>query len=406
MAKSNATGKSAAAQVARIDDEKFIREIVQSALQQFLEAEMTEYIGADPYERSAQRQGLRNGYKPRTLKLKVGTIELSVPQSRDGQFSTELFGRFQRSEQSFILALMQMYVSGVSTRKVTDITEALCGTSFSSSTVSSLCKGLDEQIGTWKKRDLGQCRYPYLFVDALYEHIRIAGVIVSEGVLIVSGVRADGRREILDVVVADSENEVTWADLFKDLKARGLSGVKLVVSDAHSGLKAAIDRYFQGAAWQRCQVHFMRDAAKKVAFRHRKQLLSDVASVFTETTMDAAKAKAASVADSWRDRSASVADLIDEDIEQCLSVLAFPSEHRRRLSTNNGMERLNEEIRRRTRVIRIFPDEKAAIRVIATLCIEKSEEWVTGKRYLDMSLLDKKDRTAGIMAMEELKKVG
>ena len=388
MAKSNATVKGSNPQDALIDSTDFIKEIVRSALQEFMEAEVTDYIGAEPWQRSSDRTGQRNGYKPRLLRLKVGTIELKVPKSRDGQFQTALFERFQRSERALILALMQMYQQGVSTRKVTDITEALCGASFSSSTVSDLCKALDDQVSAWKARDLSAHTYPYLFVDALYEDIRIGGVVVSSGVLIVTAVRDDGRREILEIVVANTESAATYSELFSSLIARGLSGVRLVTSDAHTGLKAAICRYFQGAAWQRCQVHFTRDVTGLVAFKHRKELSSDLSAVFARTSRSGALQKASEVAEKWRSVCVKASVLIEEDIEQCLSVLAFPSEHRRYLRTNNNLERLNEEIRRRTRVIRIFPNEASALRLIGSLCIEKSEQWTCGRRYLDTDLPD------------------
>jgi len=407
MTKAHATTKRAETQGAHIDSADFLKEIVRTALQEFLGAEITEYIGAEPYERSEGRTGQRNGYKPRLLKTRVGTLELSVPKSRDGQFQTALFERFQRSERAFTLALMRMYQDGVSTRKVTDITETLCGTSFSASTVSDLCKALDDQVSAWKERDLSAHRYPYLFVDALYENIRRGGVVISSGVLIVSAVRDDGRREILDVVVADTESVSTYSELFCSLKSRGLDGVLLVTSDAHAGLKAAIARYFQGAAWQRCQVHFMRDMCAKVSFKHRKALSQDLLAIFACTKKRQALSKAGEVALAWREISAKVAEAIEEDIEQCLSVLAFPEEHRRRLRTNNSLERLNEEIRRRTRVIRIFPDEASALRLIGALCIEQSEQWSCGRIYLDMNLADiseKIDVTA--LEIPEIRKAG
>jgi len=409
MTKKNATATSTDKQVALIDHDEFIKGIVREALQSFLEAEMTEFIGAGHYERSELRSGMRNGYKPRTLKMKVGTIELSVPQSRDGSFSTELFSRFQRSERSFILAMMQMYQSGVSTRKVTDITEALCGTSFSASTVSALCRELDEQVLAWKKRDLGAQSYPYLFVDATYQDTRVAHSVVSQGVLIVTGVRSDGQREILDTVLADTESEATYNDLFSDLKKRGLSGVRLVVSDDHQGLKNAISRYFQGAAWQRCQVHFSRNAMGKVARRHRKELAADIARIFAADKREDALELAGQVADSWKEVAPQVAVMLEEDVEQCLTILSFPAEHRRRLRTNNAIERFNEEIKRRTRVIRIFPNRASALRLIASLCIEQSEEWLTGRRYLDMELLEQQDRACeprmASVGREKLRKV-
>src|SRR5438270_3021158 len=216
---------------------------------------MTEHVGAAPYERAENRTGHRNGHKPRTLRTRVGTLNLLVPQDREGTFSTRLFSRYQRNEKALVLALMEMYVEGVSTRKVKDVTEVLCGTSFSKSLVSSLAGRLDAELEAWRSRRLEAEAYPYLFVDARYEKARVGHRIVSQGVLIVSAVRApDGLREILGVEVADTESEATYQELFRNLKARELSGVELVVSDDHEGLKAAGFRHFQGASWQSCQV--------------------------------------------------------------------------------------------------------------------------------------------------------
>ncbi len=234
-----------------LDDPGFLREIVERVMQQLLEAEMTEHIGASPYQRTENRTGQRNGYKPRTLRTRVGTLKLLVPQDREGTFSTRLFSRYQRNEKALVLALMEMYVEGVSTRKVKEVTEELCGTSFSKSLVSELAGSLDAELEAWRKRRLEAKAYPYLFVDARYEKVRVDGRVVSQGVLVVSGVRDDGYREILAVEVADTESEATYQELFRSLKRRGLSGVELVVSDDHGGLRAAIARNFQGASHTR-----------------------------------------------------------------------------------------------------------------------------------------------------------
>jgi putative transposase len=221
------------AQGTLLEEPGFLKEIVGRVLQELLEAEMTEHIGAAPYERGEGRTGHRNGHKPRTLRTRVGTLNLLIPQDREGTFSTRLFARYQRNEKALCLALMEMYVEGVSTRKVKDVTEALCGTSFSKSTVSHLAAGLDSELGAWRSRPLEADAYPYVFVDARYEKVRADGRVVSQGVLVVSGVRDDGYREILAVEVADTESEATYQELFRSLKGRGLSGVELVVSDDH-----------------------------------------------------------------------------------------------------------------------------------------------------------------------------
>jgi len=269
----------AAAQAALLDDPDFLRGLVQGAVQAILEAEMEAHLGAARYERSEGRTGYRNGAKPRTLRTRVGTLELRVPQDRAGTFSTEVFSRYQRNEQALVVTLMEMYVQGVSTRKVATITEQLCGTSFSKSQVSALAGRLDTELAAWRERPL-TVAYPYLSVDARYEHVRVDGQVVSQGVLVVAGVRDDGRREILAVAVADTESAATYEGLFRGLKARGLQGVRLVTSDDHAGLRAAIARHFQGASWQRCQVHFARNLQGRVGRKHRARLGADLRGIF------------------------------------------------------------------------------------------------------------------------------
>jgi transposase-like protein len=377
------------AQEILLEDPNFLREIVERVLQEMLEAEMTEHIGAAPYERSATRTGHRNGYKPRTLRTRVGTLNLLVPQDREGNFSTRLFSRYQRNEKALCLALMEMYVEGVSTRKVKEVTEELCGTTFSKSLVSSLAGSLDAELEAWRDRRLEAEAYPYVFVDARYEKVRADGRVVSQGVLIVSGVRDDGFREILAVDVSDTESEAIYQELFRSLKRRGLSGVQLVVSEDHEGLKSAIARHFQGASHQRCQVHYARNLLGMVGHARRKELASDLRTIFAALNRKQALTIAASVAEKWRRKdNEKVAEHLEEHIEECLSCLAFPESHRRRIRTTNGLERLNQEIKRRSRVVRIFPNERSCLRLVSALAVEQSEEWITGRRYLDMGELE------------------
>jgi putative transposase len=255
MAKDYRRPDARMAQEALLEDPDFLREIAERVIQEILEAEMTEHIGAALHERTDARKGHRNGHKP-TLRTRVGTLNLLVPQDREGTFSTRLFARYQRNEKALCLALMEMYVEGDSIRKVKEVTEELCGTSFSKSLISSLAGSLDSELRSWRSRRLEADAYPYVFVDARYEKVRLDGRVVGQGVLVVLGVRDDGMREILAVEVAHTESEATYHDLFRSLKARGLSGVALVISDEHEGLKAAIARHFQGTAQQRCQVHY------------------------------------------------------------------------------------------------------------------------------------------------------
>jgi putative transposase len=314
-----------------LDDPGFLHEIVERVLQELLEAEMDTHIGAAPYERSESRKGHRNGYKARTLRTRVGTLNLLVPQDRAGTFSTRLFSRYQRNEKALVLALMEMYVEGVSTRKVKEVTEELCGTSFSKSLVSSLAstprlraRGVEEPLAGGRRLP------PYVFVDARYEKVRAGGRIISEGVLVVSAVRDDGLREIVAVEVADTESEATYQELFRSLKRRGLKGVELVVSDDHEGLKAAVGRHFQGASWQRCQVHYARNLLGMVGAARRKELGADLRGIFAAPTKESALAVASGVAEEWGQKGHSkIAEHIEEHIEECLACLAFPEGHRR-----------------------------------------------------------------------------
>jgi transposase-like protein len=387
MAHSDPTRLPRVAQAALLDEADFLRELVQQALQTLLEAEMEAHLGAGRYERTDARRGYRNGYKPRTLQTRVGTLELLVPQDRDGSFSTELFGRYQRSEQALVLTLMEMYLQGVSTRKVAAITEQLCGTRFSKSQVSTLTVQLDGRLQAWRERPLSAAAYPYLTVDARYEKVRQGGQIVSEGVLLVSAVRDDGYRELVAVDVVATESAATYQELFRNLKARGLSGVKLVTSDDHQGLKHAIERHFQGAGWQRCQVHFSRNLQGLVGRRQRAQMAEDLRTIFACPTAVLAREAVRSIADHWRPTHPQLAERLEEEVEDCLVCLAFPAGHQRRIRTTNGLERVSQELKRRTRVVRIFPNRAACLRLVTALATEISEEWESGRRYLDMEVM-------------------
>jgi putative transposase len=342
MAKDHRRLAEEVAQGILLDDPSFLKKIVERVIQELLETEMTEHVGAAPYERVVSRTGHRNGHKPRTLRTRVGTLNLMVPQDREGTFSTRLFARYQRNEKALVLALMEMYVEGVSTRKVTEITEALCGTSFSKSLVSSLAGRLDSELEAWRSRRLEAEAYPYLFVDARYEKARVGHRVVSQGVLVVSAVREpDGLREIVAVEVSDTESEATYQELFRSLKGRGLRGVELVVSDDHEGLKAAVGRHFQGASHQRCQVHYPRNLLGMVGASKRKELAADLRGIFAAPDREQALGIASSVAEKWRSEkgAAKVAEHIEEHIEECLTCLAFPEGHRQRIRTTNGLER-------------------------------------------------------------------
>jgi transposase-like protein len=388
MAMGDGTSQREWLQAALVDDPAFLRGIVERTLQTLLEEEMAAHLGAERYERSSDRRGYRNGYKPRTLTTRVGTLELLVPQDRDGTFSTELFGRYQRTEQALVLSLMEMYIQGVSTRKVAAITEQLCGTRFSKSQASALAGRLDAELAAWRERALTAPSYPYVWVDARYEHVRVDSRVISQGVLLVTGLRGDdGRREFLGIAVADTESAATYQELFRSLKARGLSGVRLVISDDHAGVVQAIQRQFQGAGWQRCQVHCTRNLLGQVSQGKRAELAAGLREVFAAPTYSQAMMVARRLAGQWRTSHPRVADALEEEIEACLSCLSFPAAHQLRIRTTNGMERLSQELKRRTRVVRIFPNRDACLRLVTALVMEQSDEWISGRRYLDVSLL-------------------
>jgi putative transposase len=399
MATTNGTQVDAAVQAVLVDDPEFLRDLVAHLVQEMLETEMAAHLGAASYERAATRTGQRNGHKPRQLHTRVGTLTLRVPQDRGGTFSTQLFARYQRTEKALLLSLMEMYLDGVSTRKVAEITEVLCGTAFSKSLVSRLTATLDADLAAWRGRSLADHCYPYLTVDARYEYVRADGRVTSHGVLIVSGVRADGKRAILAVDVADTESEATYQAVFRDLKARGLAGVRLVTSDDHAGLRAAIDLSFQGAGGQRCQVHYQRNLMGMVGSSKRADLLTDLRMLFTTTTSTQARMIANQIADRWRGTHPAVARSLEEESEACFACLTFPLTHQARIRTTNGLERLNQELKRRTRVIRIFPNREACLRLVTALCIEQSEEWESGRQYLDMTELGSTFRQEALMAL-------
>jgi len=362
--------------------EDFLRDLVQRTVQQVLEAEMTSFLGAESYQRNDVRRGWRNGFKPRTLKTRVGELELMVPKDRDGQFQTELFERYQRSEKALVLALLQMYVEGVSTRKVTAITEALCGLEVSKSQVSALTAKLDAEVAEWRMRPLSE-EYPYLIFDARYEKVRRGGSVVSQGVLVAIGISAAGYREVLGCWVAESESEASWGAVFLELKQRGLRGVRYVVSDDHAGMVRAIERHFQGAVWQRCQVHFVRNALSLCGRQQRPLVLRLMKLVTESATREAATAALAAAIAELEKKAPKVARLLEEHGEEILGVYALPEAHHKRMRTTNMLERQNQELKRRTRVVRVFPHEQSCLRLIAALLMETNQEWM-GRIYLRM----------------------
>lgn len=352
-----------------------LRELIQRVVQAALEAEIEKHLRARKYERSRERKGHRNGYKPRQLKTRVGTLELQVPQVRESRFQTKLFGRYQRQEAALMTTIAEMYYQGVSTRRVAMIMEELGGFEVSSTTVSRVAQELDEQLEQIRSRRLDEKPFPYLMIDARYEKVRVEGHVVSQALLVTAGINAEGVREILDWRVANSESDLTWNDVFQTLKARGLHGLKMIVSDAHSGIRAAIDRQFQGVPWQRCQVHFIRELLKKVSWKQFAAVAKDLKTIFR--TGDAAQSRlsAQQVAAKWERQFPQMSRVLRDGVDDCLAVETLPGTHRRRLASTNLLERVMRELKRRTRVIGIFPSRQSCHRLCGALLWEIHEGW-------------------------------
>ena len=360
-----------------------LAKLVEGVLNQILEAQVSESLGADKHQRSDERIGYRNGYRPRQLYTRVGPVTLQVPQTRDGSFSTDIFKRYQRSEQAFVLALMEMVVNGVSTRKVSNITEELCGASFSKSTVSQLCTGLDARVTAFNERRFDGDNYPFIMVDAMFIKCREDDRVVSRAALTISGIRSDGYREILGLRIGDTESYATWEEAFKWLKSRGLKGVMYVVSDQHAGLVEAARKHFQGATWQRCQVHLMCNILGSCSVRHRKDVAEKAKLVFQAPDMEEARRRRDEFVEAFEKKAPNAVACLEEAFDDAMAVMALPEKYRKRLRTTNMQERLNEEVRRRERVIRIFPNDESAWRLIGALLTEQNEQWQS-RRYLNM----------------------
>lgn len=355
---------------------------------ELMRLERTEFLGAEPYERSETRAGYANGFKRKLFQSRAGPLDLQVPQVRGirGEslgFYPRSLEKGSRSERALKLAIAEMYVQGVSTRRVAQITKELCGLNVSSSQVSRLSQLLDEELEQWRQRRLD--RVPYLVLDARYEKVRHGGAVTDCAVLIAVGVRPDGKRSVLGVSVSLSEAEVHWRSFLEALQERGLHGVKYVVSDDHAGLKAAITARLAGTLWNRCQVHLQRNAT---AYVPRKELRADVAedlrSVFRATDRHEADRKLKDACKKWKPKAPRLAEWMEANISEGLTVLELPPSHRRRLATTNMVENLNKQLKRRTAVAQLFPNEASLLRLVTAVLVEISDEWETGKVYLNV----------------------
>lgn len=345
-----------------------------------MKLERSRVLAAGPYERNPARRGYANGFKPRTLQTRVGALHLAVPQTRGVPFYPSSLERGTRSERALKLAVAEMYLQGVSTRKVTTVMEELCGFEVTSSQVSRAVAQLDEELRLWRERPLGE--FPYLLLDARYEKVRVAGSVASCALLVAIGVTADGRRTILGASVSLSEAEVHWREFLASLQQRGLAGVRLIVSDDHAGLAAARQARLSGVPWQRCQFHLAMNMLSYVPPNlSQEEASADLRAVFNAPSRPEAERLLDLMVHKYQ-AAPKLADWLEQNVPEGLTVFDFPAEHRRRLRTNNLLERLNRELKRRTRVASLFPNEASLLRLATAVLIETDEEWQTEKRYL------------------------
>jgi transposase-like protein len=367
-------------------DADFLRDGVRVLSEALMELEVTQYVGAERHERTPERTGQRNGYREREWDTRVGTIELRVPRVRDGGYFPSLLDPRRRAERALVGVVQEAYVQGVSTRRVDDLVQALGMAGISKSQVSRLCLTLDEEVERFRSRPLAG-PYPYLWLDATYLKVRQDGRVVSMAVVIAIGVNGEGQREVLGLDLGPSEEGAFWLAFLRSLVARGLAGVRLAVSDAHQGLKGAIAAVLQGAGWQRCRVHFIRNALALVPKSAAAMVATTIRTVFVQVEADAAREQWRRSADGFRPRYQRLADLLDQAEPDVLAYLAFPREHWRQIWSNNPLERLNKEIKRRTNVVGIFPNPASATRLVGAILAEQHDEWQVARRYLSAASL-------------------
>lgn len=346
-----------------------------------MQAERQEYLGAGRYERTPERRDQANGFKPKTVKTRLGEIAFEVPQVRESGFYPQALEKGLRSERALTMALAEMYVQGTSTRKVNAIVEKLCGTHVSSSLVSKATAELDPLLEKWRTRPLGEI--VYMFLDARYEQVRLDGQVVDVAVLIAQGVAPDGKRRILGVAMGIGEAEISWRMFLQSLVRRGLCGIRLITSDDHAGLRQALRAVFGGIPWQRCQYHLQQNATSYVSRREMlPEVAADIRKVFNAPDRPTADAYLKQIVQKYEQSASRLANWMEVNLPEGLTVFAFPEDHRRKLRTNNSVERLNREIGRRTDVVSIFPNEAACLRLVSALLMEQDEEWQTGRVYL------------------------
>ena len=367
-----------------------VRPVLELLFNTAMKVEREGFLGASSHERSEERKGYANGYKPKEVQTRMGALELAVPQVRGLGFYPKSIEKGCRSERALKAAIAEMYLSGVSTRKVADITEKLCGLEVSSTQVSRVTAELDEQFEQFRNRPIGEICY--MIMDATYLKVRHNGSVIDMAILLAYGINPEGKREILGASASLSEAEVHWREFFTGLQLRGMTGLRLIISDDHAGMKSARRAVFPSVPWQRCQYHLAQNAQSYVPKKSMREEIGEVMrEIFNSSTIDMAREMVGKVVGRYRKSAPEFTKWLEENIEEGLTVYQFPKEHWRKIRTSNGIERLNREIKRRTRVAVLFPNKASALRLVTGVIIEIHEDWMTGKRYLDMSPLLKPD---------------
>ena len=371
-------------------DVDFLRDGVRALAQALMESEVTHHLGAERYERTETRTGERNGTRERRWDTRVGSITLHVPRVRDGSYFPSLLEPRRRAERALVAVVQEAYVQGVSTRRVDELVQTLGLHGISKRQVSLICQELDAEVERFRTRPLGGTTYPYVWLDATFVKGRVDGRVVAQAVVIAIGLNAEtGNREVLGLDVGPSEDGAFWLAFLRGLVARGLAGVQLVVSDAHEGLKTAIGAALHGASWQRCRVHFVRNALALVPKSAQQMVAASIRTAFVQPEPEMVRHTWQQVAESFRTRYAKLAQLLEDAEHDVLAYLAFPAEHWRQIWSNNPLERLNREVKRRTGVVGIFPNDAAIIRLIGMVLSEQHDEWQVSRRYFSAESLAK-----------------
>ncbi len=377
----------------------FLKELGQFVLQRLMELEVEQHCGAELHERSPERVNRRNGYRERALGTRIGTLELKIPKLRSGSYFPSFLEPRKASEQALVAVVQEAYVKGISTRKVDDLVQALGMTGISKSQVSRLCAELDERVEAFLGRELSG-RWPYVWLDATYLKSRERGRVASQAVVVAVGVNDEGRRETLGLAVGPAETEGFWTEFLRSLTRRGLTGVRLVISDAHVGLKRSAAKVF-GATAQRCRVHFMRNALAHVPRRQHQMVAAVIRTAFVQEDQAQARAQWRETADKLRERFPKLSELMDGAEDDVLAFMSFPKEHWPQLASTNPLERLNKEIKRRSRVIGIFPNDAAIVRLVGALLAEQTDEWQVTRRYMSQESLARVLRSENPQALLE-----